>query len=245
MTKVLVVDDDLDNTANLADILSDLGYDVVTSNDPEAALRLVSEQRFDVALLDYKMPGMNGADLYAQIKKEQPHTVAIMVTAYAGSNGVERAKDVGTWKVLRKPVEIAQLVELLDDATRQPVILIVDDDQEFCENLWQILRNRDLRVAFAHEETTAVSQLRANPFQVILLDLQLGRDTAGNVFQTVSELGLVARTIIVTGNRSSCGDVLTGMLQSGAPAVHFKPFEVAELIESIDVALHQGDSPQR
>jgi CheY-like chemotaxis protein len=67
-TSVLVVDDDLDTCRNLQDILTDMDYEVETAQDGPAALELVRRRPFDVALLDLKMPGMDGLELYRQIR---------------------------------------------------------------------------------------------------------------------------------------------------------------------------------
>jgi CheY-like chemotaxis protein len=58
--KILVVDDDLDTCQNLKDILTEMGYAVTTAQSGEAALELVRQNPFDVALLDFKMPGARG-----------------------------------------------------------------------------------------------------------------------------------------------------------------------------------------
>ena len=234
MTSILIVDDDKDITSNLADILGDLGYLVATANDGQSALELVHQNEFDIALLDFKMPDTDGASLYEQIRKAQPKLVAIMITAYAGSDGVERAKDAGTWKVLRKPVDIRDLVDLIGNASKQPAILIVDDDRDFCENLWQIFRDRELRVAFAHEEATALQQLKSNAFSIILLDLHLGDGTSKSVFESLQQLGQLARTIVVTGNRSKPNEALQQMIDHGAKTVHYKPLDLPALIQSIE-----------
>src|SRR4051794_30554462 len=88
---ILIVDDDLDTCSNLSDILTDLGYRVATAHDGPAALELVRHQHYDVALLDLKMPGMDGLTLYRAMRRLRADTVAIIVTAYAGSGTVEEA----------------------------------------------------------------------------------------------------------------------------------------------------------
>lgn len=114
---ILIVDDDEDTRTNLQDIFRDLGYHIDAAQDGVSALELVRDNAYDVALLDYKMPGMDGATLFEEIKRIRPGIVAIMVTAHAGSNGVQRAKEAGTWKVLRKPVDVARLVPLVEEAS--------------------------------------------------------------------------------------------------------------------------------
>lgn len=235
MTTVLVVDDDADITANIADILLDFGFQVDVANDGESALELVRYRRYDIALLDFKMPGIDGADLFKEIKALQPHVVAIMVTAYAGSDGVERAKNAGTWRVLRKPVDIAQLMSLVSEAAQQPLLLLVDDDKDFCENLSQVLRELGFRVGLATDEESARSQLQHASFNIVLLDLQLGETTSKSLFNSIVESNQVCSTIIVTGSRES-NDMIDSMLESGAIAVHFKPLDVGKLIQTIKSA---------
>src|SRR5262245_4860567 len=89
--RILVVDDDVDTCRNLSDILTDLGYRVDTAHDGASALELVRRHPYDVALLDLKMPGMSGLELYRQIKQLRAGTVAIIVTAYAGGSTTEEA----------------------------------------------------------------------------------------------------------------------------------------------------------
>ena len=78
---ILVVDDEVDTCRNLSDILTDLGYRVDVAHDGLTALELVRQKPYDVALLDLKMPGMDGLTLYREIKKVRAGTVAIVVTA--------------------------------------------------------------------------------------------------------------------------------------------------------------------
>src|SRR6516164_4621363 len=102
---ILVVDDEVDTCRNLSDILTDLGYRVDIANDGLSALELVRRNAYDVALLDLKMPGMDGLTLYREIKKLRADTVAIIVTAYATSATANEALTAGAWQVLPKPVD--------------------------------------------------------------------------------------------------------------------------------------------
>src|SRR5438094_7158711 len=102
---ILVVDDDVDTCRNLSDILTDLGYRVDTAPDGPTALELVRKNPYDVALLDLKMPGMDGLTLYREIKKLRAGTVAIMVTAYASSATADEALAAGAWQIVPKPLD--------------------------------------------------------------------------------------------------------------------------------------------
>ena len=119
--RILIVDDDADIVANLSDILTDIGYETETACDGPTALEKFDEcasagQTFDLCLLDFKMPGMDGAELLARIQVKKPHLKAIMITAYAGEDGVQRAEAAGSWKVLKKPVDMSVLLGLVNEA---------------------------------------------------------------------------------------------------------------------------------
>lgn len=112
---ILVVDDDQDIAINMSDVLNDLGYETDIANDGDTALQLVQNKAYDIVLLDFKMPGMDGAELFARMKQLRPQVVAIMVTAYAEGEGVDRALTAGTWKVLRKPIDFERLLGFIHE----------------------------------------------------------------------------------------------------------------------------------
>lgn len=116
---VLVVDDDTDIVANMRDILAENGYRADAAHDGAAALELVRHAEYRMALLDYQMPDMDGATLFNRIRMIQPQLRAIMVTADAASDGVARAEDAGTWRVLQKPIDMGELLGMLDQALEE------------------------------------------------------------------------------------------------------------------------------
>jgi CheY-like chemotaxis protein len=231
---ILVVDDDADTCHNLSDILTDLGYRVDTANSGAAALDLVRRQPYDVALLDLKMPGMDGVTLYREIKKLRAGTVAIIVTAYAGSDTAAEALSAGAWHVLSKPVEFPKLLGLVGEAVGQPLVLIVDDDHDLCASLWDVLRERGYRVSLAHDETGAARVLRDTAHQVVLIDLKLPGGDGGSVFRLVRTANPQARTLVITGHRSELDELVRRVLNEGADAVCYKPFDVPKLLATLD-----------
>ena len=129
---ILLVDDDEDICENMADIFTDLGYDVDVAHEGRTALELVRGRPYDVALLDLKMPGMDGVTLYREIKKVQAGMVAFLVTAYAGASTAEEAVAAGMWQVLPKPVDLPRLLRLIAEVLERPLVLVVDDDEDLC-----------------------------------------------------------------------------------------------------------------
>lgn len=230
---VLVVDDDPDACRNLADILTDLGYQVDTAPDGPTALGLVRQKAYDVALLDYKMPGMTGLELYREVRKLRAGTVAILVSAHTGTDTRAAAVAAGAWRVLAKPVDPAQLLGLVGEAVGQPLVLVVDDDPDLCAALWDLLRERGFRVALAHDAGQAAEQLRAGPVRVALIDLRLPGGDGSAVVRMVRQACPDAHTVVVTGHPRELGGLVQLALQNGADAVYYKPFDIPELLATV------------
>jgi DNA-binding NtrC family response regulator len=232
--RILVVDDDPDICSNLSDILTDLGYAVDSAQSGPAALELVRRRPYDIALLDLKMPGMDGLTLYREIKKQRAATVALLVTAYAGPATAHEALAAGAWKVVPKPVDFPTLLGLVDEALEQPLVLVVDDDQDLCSNLWDLLRERGFRVGIAHDGREAAAALTASRFKVVLIDMKIPDSDGDAVFQMVREVNPGARTILITGNRTEMDPLVAQVLAEGADAVCYKPFDIAALLRALD-----------
>jgi two-component system, NtrC family, response regulator HydG len=232
--RILVVDDDPDICQNLTDILSDLRYEVDCAHNGLAALELVRRRPYDIALLDLKMPGMDGLTLYREIKKQRAGTVSVLITAYAQATTAEEAISAGAWKVLSKPVDFTKLLQLLDQALEQPLVLVVDDDRDLCANLWDLLRDRGFRVSLAHDCAEAAAQLKESAFKVVLIDMHIPDSDGGAVFETVRAANPEARTVLITGYRSETDDEVARLTNAGADAVCYKPFDVAELLATLE-----------
>lgn len=229
---ILLVDDDVDICANMADILGDLGYHVDIAHEGLAALELVRRRPYDVALVDYKMPGMDGVTLCREIQRVRSGVVPMLVTAYVGGGIQEQAIASGAWQVLAKPVELSRLLGLVDEAIGQPLVLIVDDDPDLCTSLRDVLRDGGFRVCVAHDEAEAIDRLRETT-RVVLLDLRLPGGDGAAVFRRVREANPSARVVLITGYREEMEPMVGGLLAAGVDAVHYKPFDVPRLLEDL------------
>jgi CheY-like chemotaxis protein len=239
--RILVVDDDPDICCNLSDILTDLGYSVDVARDGPSALELVRARPYDVALLDLKMPGMDGVALYRKIKQHRADTVALVVTAYAGPGTAVEALSAGAWKVVSKPVDFPRLLELVDEALGQPLVLVVDDDRDLCANLWDLLRERGFRVGLAHDARHASEQLQESRFKVVLIDMRIPEGDGSAVFQMVRKANPRARTILITAHRLELDQLVAKVLADGADAVCYKPFNIPDLLQALEQLVVPGE----
>ena len=105
--QVLIVDDDRLVRRFMTDSLRSLQYQVTAVENGEQAIASLERERFDLLLVDFAMPGMNGADVAREAQNRQPGIKVLMVSGYADSTAVEAA--LGSARLLRKPFDLAEL----------------------------------------------------------------------------------------------------------------------------------------
>ena len=106
-TRVLVVDDDKLVRRFMAESLRSLQYHVTEAESGTQALATMERERFALLVVDFAMPGMNGADAARAAQERQPGIKVLMVSGYADSAAVEAV--LGTARQLRKPFDLAEL----------------------------------------------------------------------------------------------------------------------------------------
>ncbi len=122
MRKVLVVDDELLLRSMLKDALEEAGYTVILAENGEAALAHAKAESPDCIILDIMMPGLDGYETCAALKKdpELATVPVIFVSATTDLRVIDRAEAVGATTVLPKPVPIEQLEQALILALNPP-----------------------------------------------------------------------------------------------------------------------------
>jgi CheY-like chemotaxis protein len=118
-SRVLVVDDDVNLARLLRAILRTSGFEVVTSSDSTAALDMVSEQQFNVIILDLRMPVMDGRTFYRELRGRGHNTPVVISSAY-GARAAQA--ELGAQAAIEKPFDPDKLVQtvsrLLDEGER-------------------------------------------------------------------------------------------------------------------------------
>ena len=112
---VLIVDDEIDIAFSLRMCLEQSGLTVDSFNEPEAALSNFKAGKYDIALIDIKMPQMNGFDLYAKLRKIDDKVKYCFMTAYEGYYETLK-KDHPTLNVecfMTKPIQLGDLVAVI------------------------------------------------------------------------------------------------------------------------------------
>jgi DNA-binding response OmpR family regulator len=112
---ILVVDDDKNIRNYVATILSSRGWRVDTACDGPSALRLARRTTYDAVVLDYRMPGMDGAELCRRIREAQPGVRGVLLTGFPTINTVFPTIEAGAQRVLAKPVRPDELIRTLEE----------------------------------------------------------------------------------------------------------------------------------
>ena len=113
--RILIVDDDVELCQEVAEVLSDESFYVKTCHSPEECAELINSESFDIALVDFKMPGLSGIELVKKIKQKSPATKTLIIS---GKPFIEKLKEDESVShlidgVMNKPFDIAKLIQTL------------------------------------------------------------------------------------------------------------------------------------
>ncbi|MBD3187420.1 response regulator [Candidatus Bathyarchaeota archaeon] len=113
--RVLIVDDEPFMTETLHDLLKELDFQVTTANNGLDAINLIKSIPIDVAILDIKMPEMNGFEVFKKMKEIKPKTKYALMTGYAVEEIINEAIRSGIKKIFYKPLDLEGLVRFIQE----------------------------------------------------------------------------------------------------------------------------------
>lgn len=115
---ILVVDDRVGIRRLLQEVLQGAGYKVLTAAGGSEAMEITRENDVDMVLLDMKMSGMDGVETLTRLKKESPHLIILIMTAYEELEVLKEAKRRGAADYISKPFDIEELKEIIAEKLR-------------------------------------------------------------------------------------------------------------------------------
>ena len=178
--KILIVDDEPEYGEVLETILTVKGYQTRKSSNPKEVLNLLSEEVFDLVLSDLIMPEMDGIDLLKAIKKQQPKTFVIIMTAYGTIENAVNAMKLGAYNYIIKGSEPEELLKEISNIEKiknysQEENIVKDNT----ENLGYMLDSGNLE----YQRVLEISRKAANSEANILI---LGESGVGK--EVIAEL---------------------------------------------------------
>jgi len=128
---ILVVDDDVDVRKSLSSILSKEGYSVETVENGKQATRISEKSRFDIALIDVKLPDMEGTELLHRLKENQPHMIKIVITGFPTLQNAMETVNEGADGYILKPFDTEKLLEMIKKNLKRETAEHISNWMEF------------------------------------------------------------------------------------------------------------------
>jgi len=123
---ILIIDDDKSVLNIFTRILQKQGYNTDTAETGQEAMEKLKNNKYQLALVDIKLPDTNGVDLLAKMHQAQPNMIKIAVTGFPSLEDATRVIDRGAAAYLVKPVKTEELVKIIAeklkaaDASKRP-----------------------------------------------------------------------------------------------------------------------------
>ncbi|MFI4941140.1 MAG: response regulator, partial [Burkholderiales bacterium] len=266
----LIVDDNEIALENMMLTARSIGWTVTKAESGEAAIRKVRAKledhgAFDVLLLDWKMPGMDGLTTAITIRDTlqlEAAPIVLMVTAFSREELFKQARIDIIDGILCKPVTSSALFNAAAEALRRrsskqasshliPIrqkvkripgvrVLIVDDNEINCEVAMLIVSGDGGIVSLANDGRTALDWLRSNPNEVdiVLMDVQMPIMDGYETTRQLRASPQFADLPIVALTAGAFKSQQDAALKAGMNAFVSKPFNVDELMATIQQLTH-------
>ena len=137
--QILMVDDEVRFLNTLAGRLKIRNFEVVTATNGFDALEKARGYQLDIALIDLKMPGMDGEELLGRLKQEHPLMEVIVLTGHGSELSKKNCEEVGSYSYLHKPCETEDLVAVLRGAFEKRMMRRLNLERDELEFLIQRL----------------------------------------------------------------------------------------------------------
>jgi two-component system response regulator HydG len=230
---ILVVDDLRSMRLTLGGILEDEGHNVVTVENGYQAIEAVKKTHFDVIFMDIKMPGIDGVQTFREVKKIDPTTAVIMMTAYSVEDLVNQALTEGAYTVVYKSFDIGRIIAIIEELARQRVlILVVDDEFGDRETLKGILEDKGYRVATARDGAETILMVKEKHYDVIFLDVRLPDMNGVETYEQVQQIDPRATVIMMTGYSEE--ELVERAIHKGAHICIHKPYDMDQVIALVE-----------
>jgi len=112
----ILVDDDKDMCHMTSFILKKEGYKVHKVHDGEQAIKKIKARGYNLMILDYKLPDMDGINVFKVVHQAKPSLKVIMISAYGSPSIKSMAKKFGVYRFLDKPFNVKRLVSVIRDS---------------------------------------------------------------------------------------------------------------------------------
>ena len=173
--KVLVVDDDPSICKTVGLLLEDHGYSPRTYTDPDEAIEAAEKESYQIALIDLRMPKMDGVEVVEKLKEIDDRMSCIVMTAYPDLDSATQTMRRGTCDYIPKPFKHEELIGAVERASRRMGIIYTDEG-ELNRLIGQRIRSHRLAQNLTLRQLSDRTDLTTSQ----LSQVELGKNAASN-----------------------------------------------------------------
>lgn len=227
--RVLIVDDEKNMRLTLAAILCDEGYHVDTAATGEEAIKLCEKHDYDLVLMDVRMPGINGVDVFRRIRRHREGVRVILMSAYSAEGLKQAALEEGAIAFLAKPLDLEQTLDLIKDV-KETAILVVENEEETAEALSVSLKEQGYRVTVTKSPHDALELLEQIRFDLIFLDADLPSMNGLELYLAIKQITPKAVAIMIAGMDNAFEAIAKEAVRRNAYTIVRKPLDVDHVL---------------
>jgi DNA-binding NtrC family response regulator len=229
---VLVADDDPSLRITLAANFEEAGFEVLEAQDGLEALEVVrARPDLSAVVSDIRMPRLDGAKAFRQIRVLRPELPVILMTAFTLERVVQDVLVEGVFTVVPKPFDTERLAEIVGKAISRPVVLVVDDAPEQRDAIRESLIACGCDAVCAATGDEAVTALTEHVVDVALVDLVMPDRDGVRVLEELLRVDGSVGVITMTGH--DVPELIRAASRRGSRAALRKPFDVGHLVKLI------------
>ena len=204
--KILIVDDEELLREGCRRLLEMSGYTVRTAGEADSGLRLAATDAFEIAFVDFRMPGMSGIDFIRRMQEISPSTDVVMMTGYASIEMAVEAMKNGARDYVAKPFEAEQILEIVR----------------------KLLQNRQAPRAPAEEGFSFIFNSR--PLQIIGAGGRMQE-----LFALIRKVAPTESTVLIQGESGTGKELVAKAIHALSPRQHkaFFAMDCGSLVESL------------
>ena len=228
-SRILIVDDEPNLRETLADILRDEGYQVGTAADGQTAIEMCAADPYDVLLLDFRLPDLDGIETYREIRRLRQGIRAILISAYSGTEQKQQALDEGAVAFLSKPIDVDQLIRLIAQG-KDTAALVVASDLPTIRLVAETLKDQGSRVTVAGSPAEAIRLCEQLHFDLVLIDVQLPGMTGLELYLHLRKIAPSIIAVMMADRDEALERIAQEAIRQTAYGVVSKPLDPNRLL---------------
>jgi two-component system response regulator HydG len=168
MPRILIIDDEPDICKLLSSFLQRNGYDAAYSFNGRAGLELLSSQKADLVLCDYRLGDMDGSEVLQKIREDHPEIPVIIFTAYSDIKTAVRVMKMGADNYITKPIDTEELLRILEKTFNEIALRQTQESNRKTADIRQV--SLEAEQAFIMNVLKKVNYNRSEAARILKID---------------------------------------------------------------------------